>query len=435
LQRLGQKFDVIILAGADTYTAGAYGAFVLSESYLYTNEAIDVYLDHLTPNGTVGILRFYDEPHRETLRMFGMALLELRRRGVAQPSRNVAILRSFWSSGTVFSNEPFTDADIELFKRADDAPYEADLNEVIYVPGQDSDDPFTRLAKAVDAGTEEQFFADYEAETDIDARPVTDDSPFFFNFYHMWHMEKFENSAFARMFNTTSPIAPSILRDLLLQILLLVGVLVLAPLAVSERGSLRRPHAFRQLVFFLSIGAAFMFLEISTAQRLVLFLGHPTYSLTVVLFSFLFFAGLGALFSGRFVDRPTRSLRRVGLVLCAMIAVFTVLLPIVLPAMLPLSLPVRIGIATVILAPLNFVMGMPFPLALGRLKRLEPKLVPWAIGANGGASVIGSVLAVILAMETGFTVVAIASFVVYALGILVVTTGPLAPDAVATSES
>ncbi|MBK8975366.1 MAG: hypothetical protein IPM29_05535 [Planctomycetes bacterium] len=428
LERRGEKFDIIILAGADTYTAGAYGAFVLSESYLYTDEAIDVYLDHLTPTGTVGILRFYDEPHREGLRLFGMALQRLRARGVEKPSRRVAVLRSNWSSGTVISAEPLSDEAIALYRKADDQPFEVDDNEVLYLPG-DTDSEFAKLAAAVEGGTEEEFYAAYEARYGLNVRPVTDDSPFFFNFHHLWSPEKYENSAFARAVNTASPIAPSILRTLFLQIGGLVLALVLLPLFFFRRESLRRPHAGRQLGFFMAVGAAFMLLEISTAQRLVLFLGHPTYSLTVVLFSFLFFAGLGALLTGRFAKEPSRALRRAGIVLCIAVAVFTVAMRSSLPALIHLELASRVGVAIAMLAPLNFLMGMPFPIALRRLQDTEPKLVPWAIGANGGASVMGSVFAVGVAMETGFTVVGALALLCYAFAIWVGTSGPFSSRA------
>ncbi len=419
LQRLGEKFDVISLAGADTYTAGAYGAFVLSESYLYTAEALDVYLDALEPGGTVGILRFYDIPPRETLRLFGMALEQLRKRGVEEPWRNVAVVRKFWMSGTVIANEPLEAADLALYAAADNPA--GDLSEALYVPGLEKTNPFTELAQAFRDGTEDEFYAGYP----VDVRGVTDDSPFYFNFHHVWDMAVIEDSAFAKEFNATLPIAPSILRNLLLQIGALVAVLVIAPLFLLRRSGLACENAGRHLAFFLAIGAGFMFLEISTVQKLILFLGHPTYSLTVVLFSFLFFAGLGSLASSRLIRDEVKGLRTLALVLPGLIILFALGLNLLLPGLLHLPLPARVCVAIALLAPVNFVMGMPFPVGLTRLKRLQPKLVPWAIGANGGASVIGSVLAVILAMEVGFRAVAVAALLVYIVGLLVVTTGPL----------
>ena len=214
--------------------------------------------------------------------------------------------------------------------------------------------------------------------------------------------------------------APSILRNLLLLVSVLVGALVLAPLFLLRGAGLRTHHAGRHLALFLAVGAGFMFLEISMIQRLILFLGHPTYSLTVVLFCFLFFAGLGSLWSGRYAGHATRGIRRAVIGVCALGLVYIAfLLGPLLDALLYLPLWGRIAAAIALLAPLNFLMGMPFPLGLSRLKAQEPQLVPWAIGANGGAGVIGSILAVIIAMETGFTVVGYVALATYLAGMLI----------------
>lgn len=429
LRRLDRKFDIIQLAGVDTYTSGAAGAFVLSESYLYTMEAISDYFDHLNPEGKLGIVRFHDEPPRETLRIFGMALLELRRRGVEQPSRHAVVIRDQWVSGTVFSPTPMLDEDIALYATSNDSP--GDGHDALYLPGRaDTNKPvYEALARAIDDGTEDEFYAAHP----IDIRPVTDDSPFFFNFHHFWDFVDQEDSAFAREFGIVFTVAPSILRTVLIQTSILVLLLVLAPLFWLKRDQLRTAHVGRHLLFFLSVGAAFMFLEISMIQRLVLFLGHPTYSLTVVLFCFLFFAGLGSLWSGRFVRDPVRGVRRAVIGLCAVSIVYLIVLGPILSALLDLSLTGRVLVTIGLLAPLNFLMGMPFPLALTRLKSTDPQLVPWAIGANGGASVIGSVLAVVIAMETGFATVMVVSLAVYFIGMLATTTGPLATSSASAS--
>src|SRR5262249_44534225 len=295
LRRLDRKFDLIQLAGADTYPAGAVSSFVLSESYLYTREALRDYFDHLNPGGTLGIIRFFDTPDRETVRLFGMALLELRRRGVEHPSRNAVVVRTRWAAGTVFSLEPFAPEDLAFYARADQEPSGA--YELIYSPdlATKRENAFTRLAAAVDRGDEESFYRSYV----VDTRPVGDDSPFYFNFHHFWDSASIEDSAFARAMDATIPVAPSILRSLLLEVSALVVALVLVPLWVLRRGGLRTAGAARSLAYFSALGAGFMLLEMSSIQRLALFLGHPTYALTVVLFSFLFFAGIGSFVSGR----------------------------------------------------------------------------------------------------------------------------------------
>jgi hypothetical protein len=441
MRRLDRQFDVIQLSGTDTYTAGNSGAYVLSESYLYTSEAIGEYFDHLKPGGTLGFIRLAYDPPRENLRLFAIGLSELRKRGVERPSDHVAVIvhelphpdtgEVIRFVGTAFSIDPLPADMIERgYARAD----EIEDHKALYFPGiapERGEKHYLELAAAIDAGTEEAFYEAYPWEV----RPVFDDSPFFFHF-HTWRSlfggteAEDEDGADEWHELTGGPIGLQILATLLVQTTLLVALLVLLPLfalRLREHGSGSTPHAWRHLAYFLGLGAGFMFLEISTVQRLVLFLGHPTYSLTVTLSCFLFFAGLGSLYSRRFHDRPGATLRRVVPLLGLIIAVLALVLEPLLASLLHLPLPVRIAIAVALLAPMNFLMGMPFPVGLSRLQRLAPRLVPWALGANGGASVIGSILCIVLAMESGFRAVSLVALGAYLLGTLLVTTGPLSP--------
>ncbi|MHC4261321.1 MAG: spermidine synthase family protein [Planctomycetota bacterium] len=431
LRRLDRTFDVIELSGTDTYTAGNAGAYVLSESYLYTAEALRGYFERLDPErGTLGMIRLAYDPPRENLRLFAIALTELRDRfGVEQPSQHAVCIfetvpheltgEPIRFAGNVFSRTPFQPEALELYAQADLVP-EWD---VAYIPGQTTEGPFAELAAAIDAGEEEAFYDAYP----WDIRPVTDDAPFFFNFHHWSAL--FEESADTKGWHdlTGGPIGLRIMSTLLIQTSLLVALLVLLPLVALKREGLRAPGAGRHMAYFLGLGAGFMFLEISTIQRLVLYLGHPTYSLTVVLACFLLFAGLGSLVAERFRATPGRAIGIVVPLICLGILALTFLAPSVLDATLARPLPVRIGIVAAILAPVNFLMGMPFPLGLERLKGLAPRLLPWALGVNGGASVVASILCIVIAMEAGFRTVSLLAIAAYGLGALLQLTGSLSP--------
>jgi predicted MFS family arabinose efflux permease len=162
-------------------------------------------------------------------------------------------------------------------------------------------------------------------------------------------------------------------------------------------------------------------------QRLVLFLGHPTYSLTVTLSCFLLFAGLGSLFANRFTGRPSRAVRAVIVALVLLLLALTLALDPLLHAALELPFAARVALVVAVLAPLNFLMGMPFPLGLARLQQSAPRLVPWALGVNGGAGVVASILCIVLAMEAGFRAVSLFAALAYGLAVLLATTGPLSP--------
>jgi len=440
LRRLEESFDVIELSGTDTYTAGNAGAYVLSESYLYTREAMREYLDHLNPGGTLGMIRLAYDPPRENLRLFAIALEELRRRGVEEPSDHAVVMFSEMPhpetgetirfSCCVFSVDPIEQEVLDFYALADNQEIGGLLYKLLYAPGRDLShnsgaEHFTTLAAAIDVGEERAFYDDYPYEV----APVSDDAPFFFNF-HSWSDLWAEEGEGAEGWHdlTGGPIGLRILGTLLLQTTLLTALLVLAPLLfLKSKGSLRSQGALRQLAYFLGLGAGFMFLEISTIQRLALFLGHPSYSLTVTLCCFLFFAGLGSLWARRYEAQPVRALRNIVSLLVVLVVVQAFALEWLTASFLHLPLVGRIGVAVLALAPLNFLMGMPFPIGLARLRRIEPQLVPWALGANGGASVIGSILCIVIAMESGFRTVSLLAAATYAIGALVVTTGSLAP--------
>ena len=439
LRRLEDKFDVIELSGTDTYTAGNAGAYVLSESYLYTREALAEYLAHLNPGGTLGMIRLAYDPPRENLRLFAIALEELRAMGVEKPSDHAVVVfkemphpetgETIRFSCCIFSVDPFEQDVLDFYAEADGLEIGVLTYRLLYSPNRETQsgaggEQFAELAAAIDAGEEQAFYDAYPFEIE----PVSDDSPFFFNF-HSWDDLWAEDEGAEGWHDLTGgPIGLRILGTLLLQTTLLTAVLVLAPLLLlKSSGGLRSKGSLRQLAYFLGLGAGFMFLEISTIQRLALFLGHPSYSLTVTLCCFLFFAGLGSLWARRFEAKPATSLRKVVLALVVLVVVQAFALEWIAAQFLHLSLAGRIGVAVLTLAPLNVLMGMPFPIGLARLKALEPRLVPWALGANGGASVIASILCIVIAMESGFRVVSLLAAATYALGMLVVTTGSLSP--------
>ena len=448
LRRLEDTFDVIELSGTDTYTAGNAGAYVLSESYLYTYEALREYFEHLDPErGTLGILRLGYDPPRENLRLFAIALTVLRDEfGVADPANHAMSLmqeivipetgETIRFAGNVFSRQPFDEETLATFAQADLVPGWR----LAWLPGATPEDsPFAELGAAIAAGTEEAFYASYP----FDVRPVTDDSPFFFHFHRFRELlpwaegpqEAEADDAGAADSDdragwhalTGGPIGLEILAALILQSSVLVALLVLLPLVVLQSQGLRAPAAGRHLVYFLGLGAGFMFLEISTMQRLVLFLGHPTYSITVTLSCFLLFAGIGSLWAGRYRERPVRGMR--GAV--AFLALYAVALAFFMEPLLDVALQLelwqRVLVVVAVLAPMNVAMGMPFPLGLARLQRLAPRLVPWALGVNGGASVVGSIVCIVLAMTSGFRTVTLAAAALYVIGVWLETTGSLAP--------
>ena len=175
----------------------------------------------------------------------------------------------------------------------------------------------------------------------------------------------------------------------------------------------------RVAFYFLLIGFAFLFVEIAFIHRLSLFLGHPLGAIAVTLAGFLVSAGLGSGTSKRAATRwPQAAIMLAVAAIVGLGAVYTLLLPPLLGGLMELPVAVKIAVAVGLLAPLGFVMGLPFPLGLGRVSECASDLVPWAWGINGCASVVAAVMASLLAMHVGFTAVLVLALGLYAAAAL-----------------
>ena len=429
LARNPEKFDWIQMTGVDTYAALNSGAYVASESYLYTAEAFDAYLSHLSPGGYFSIIRLFFEPDRETLRLYVMALDALQRKGVKDPGRHAVVLRSGQWGILVIGNDPIPEermAAVRAIVAGGDG-----RQSVHHDPFKDLGTPFSAYAAAVRDGKQQAYFAAYP----FNVTPVDDDSPFFY-LYHRWStifMRMFgmdDGSSAGRGMHKTSlgsadpwlantgeiPTGQLVLLGLLVQSLVVGALLVLGPLWILRRRALAVEGSTRSIVYFSCLGVGFMLLEIALAQKLSLFLGHPTWSLAIVIGGMLLFSGLGALVSGRF--DAARLTLRAPLLVTAMALLLALVLPVATNAWLPAEHPVRCCLALLLIAPAAFFMGMPMPSGLRLLAAQRADLVPWAWGVNGVASVAASILAIILAMSIGFTGVLVLAAALYALAAL-----------------
>lgn len=188
--------------------------------------------------------------------------------------------------------------------------------------------------------------------------------------------------------------------------------LILLPLAVAGH-SLPRQGRLRVLGYFALLGLAFMFVEIAFIQRFMLFLGHPLYAVAVVLAGFLVFAGLGSRLAGRLAWADARIVRWAVFTIAGLALAHLFLLPHVFHTLAGLTDAGRIVVSLLLLAPLALAMGMPFPLGLRRLAAAAPAYIPWAWGINASVSVMAAVLATLLAMHLGFSVVVLLAILAY----------------------
>lgn len=423
LARDPDKYDLIFFVAPDSYTAmnaATSGAFVLSESYLYTKEMIIESLQHLTDGGVIcmqfGEFNFQGKPNR-TSRYVATARAAFHELGIEGHAGHILVATSsdFIPLSTILlKREPFTPDEIGRFLAQ--MPNIAGAKPR-HVPGQVVDDgPVNRI---IDLGDEQ--LARWYTNHPYDVRPITDDAPFF------WHFARFDSvlSSFGDrlgVIDTEDSIGERLLLLLLAISIAFASVFLLLPFVTIRQKWSLLPRRLESAIYFSALGLGFMFFEVSLIQKLTLFLGYPTYSLTVTLMSLLIFTGVGSLFSGAYAQRRKGAL----LVLLGVIAALTLFYQFGLApltgALLSAGLPLRVFVAFCCLAPLGLCLGAFMPLGLGAVSRLtehKDEYIAWGWAVNGFFSVIGSVLTTILSMTFGFRVVLMLGLAAYAIAVLV----------------
>jgi hypothetical protein len=407
LARQSNKFDIIQASLIDTYAATAAGAFILSESSLYTTEAWNIFLQHLNPDGILTFSRWWSPQNvGELYRLTALASASLMQQGVANPRDHLVIVRNIplkeslgedeaWAVGTILvKTVPFSDRELSILE---DVSRRMQF-EMILSPRVARDQIFEALASGRDLEATTRNFA-------LNIAPPTDDSPFFFQLlrlHDVFQTNVWRTGYLGKMDINSNLRAVFVLGILVIVVIGLTLLCIIAPLiATADPPSLR--GALPLIIFFLCIGLGFMFIEVSQMQRLIIFLGHPTYGLSVVLFVLLMASGMGSYTT----QRINADLSRPVIVrLCTLISVLAALgavTPYALREFQASTIVVRILVSVSILFPLGVFMGMAFPLGL-KVASLKPlSITPWLWGVNGAASVCASVLAIVIAMSASIS--------------------------------
>ena len=376
IRRSSDRYDLIVMTVVDSWAALASGSYALSESYLYTSEAFEDYLAHLNTGGALAVGRWYRDPPIEMLHTAQLAATALRSKGVADVSDRMVVLRYLKFGLLIVQPAPFDAA---------------------------------AIAKIRDFAATHHFAIEYDplapagpflAALNERSVPATDDRPFFFA---------------ADLGDGRVPAAYAILFVALVPALLLSYLLLIRPLHRSIGPVLGTRIAVDTTFRSLAVGLGFIGAEIVLLQRLTLYLGQPALALSLGLAALLIGAAIGSSLSSRLAQDPDQAS-----------AVCAVALPLLLVALswiasvtLAWPLPARETIATVASAGLGIPLGAVFPKIVARAGAADPRLVSWAWAINGAASVIGSILAVALTLNAGFTTVGIVAAACYLVPILV----------------
>ena len=398
VRRSKEKFQVIQATLVDTWASTAAGAFALSENNLYTSDAFSDYLRHLTDDGIMAFTRWGFRPPRESLRLISLAIESLLNLGEARPYLHVMVIRddvkniaTYGALDTVLiARKPFTAQDVvrarEILRKTG--------REAVYLPGDKDGNEFAKLLRSPDP---EEFERNYA----FDISPVDDDRPFFFYTVQPRDLFRFVRPESAlNMDHKINKAVPLLFGVVGLSIAATTIILALPPLLLGARlPAGRGVRSF--LLYFFSIGVGYILIQVALIQKFVLFLGHPTYALTVIIFSMLIASGTGSYFRSRILRESDRRLTYVLVGITVLVSLLAFAAAPLTTSLVGLPLAVKMALTAALIAPAAFLMGMPFPSGLARLEKLHKPAIRWAWSLNAAASVLGSAGAIFLAIFLG----------------------------------
>jgi len=419
LRRTGSKYDVIIFSLASSFHPVRSGAYTLAEDYRYTVESFSDALARLNLDGLLVATRWLQDPPSEDLRLFAVAVTALEKNN-RDPHSQIVAFRGFNTATVLLKNSAFTPNELNsirlfLAERAFDLTYAPDVRpeETNQYNILKESKYYQTYSSLLNSNSRESFYDNY----DYDVRPPTDDHPFF-GHYFKWTQAPQVIAGFGKAWQPFGGAGYFVVVALLILAIILASILILLPIALTKRATQSTQHTpratfpLRNLAYFGLLGFAFLFVEIPLLQRFILYLGNPAYAFTTVLFSLLFFSGLGSRLSDRLPLRLS----------LATLVILILLTPLLLPRLfawtLGLPLTIRLGLTILVLSPLGLLMGIPFPAGIRLMKQnqaagvvlsgqskdeVQDVSIPWIWAVNGAASVVASILSALLALTFGFS--------------------------------
>jgi spermidine synthase len=422
-----QLFDVVQMTLVDTWASTAAGAFALSENSLYTVDAFREYFEHLKPDGLIAVTRWEFRQPREALRVVSVANEALHQLGVASPAKHFIVV----SQGNLDEDgiavvvlakkSPFTEAEEDSVRRhlEDHGALVA-----LYLPSEPRQNPFSALIARNDPTA-------FAREYPYNVAPVDDNAPFFF--FTLKTDQILRNGGRHHGIDWKVNLGVLVLGIIFVISIVGVCVFLLGPLVLHGG----RRQRILPLLYFVAVGLGYILVEIAFIQRFVLFLGHPTYALTVVIFLMLLSSGAGSLVSRWWLPDSRRGWAPLLLLVVA-ILLYTGVLTGMLSALIGLPFVAKLAVSAGMLVPLGFVMGMPFPTGLrsfahtcvpassasesGESTGPQGNAVEWAWAMNAASSVLGSVLAMVVAIHFGLNATLASGAAAYLLALALLPT-------------
>lgn len=394
--RTKRSFDVIQMSLIDTWAATGAGAFTLSENGLYTVEAWRIFLERLTPEGVFTVSRWYAPGEvNETGRMVSLAIATLQSLGATDPKRHLFMAASGQVATLVMSRSPLSDQALAALRQAADT-YQFTI--LLNAQGQAA----SPLLESIVSAPDRTALARATEVSYLDLTPPNDARPFFFNQLRLGRL--LDQDVFA-LASRAGVYGGNLSATLTLAMLILISAVLVAATIVVPLRSAASTGPFALIgagtLYFGLIGIGFMMAEIGLLQRISVFLGHPVYALSIVLFSLILSTGIGSLVSERVPLDSSGKLIGWSVLTSLYLLLLPAWLPDILHRLESAGLLVRAGLAVLVLSPAGFLMGFGFPTGMRLVSAIDRKPTPWFWGINGAAGVLAASVAVLTSIEFG----------------------------------
>lgn len=406
-----EKLDIVQMSLIDTWAATGAGAFALSENGLYTVDAWAIFMRDLSDHGVFTVSRWSSDALSDSGRALSVAMATLIKLGAENPKDHIVMANSGLIVTLILSKPPFTPEQLAaIHKTATEKDYS-----LVLMPGQPK--PSGILGELIQARNMQDLY-DISDRQFFDVSPSTDMRPFFFNQARLSrpldiiHLALTKDEVSGVTYGQAS--ATLNLFIIIAFSIAMVAFTIIRPLLKTVEN---KTSMFVQAgtLYFVLIGLGFMLIEISLLQALGVFLGHPIYGLSVLLFSLIIAAGIGSLISDKM---PLDNLFS-QLSWCILTCLYGICLSLLLPGIFEVhaesDITLRILISIMMTAPAGILMGFGFPTGLRQTVQFDTRATSWFWGINGAAGVLGSSIAIALNISLGIDQTLVIGSFCYAL--------------------
>lgn len=421
LEQTDQQFDLIQLVQGEVLTTGSGGLQGLSEDYLLTKESIIRAREVLRPDGLISITREIQSPPRDNLKVFSI-FKDAVATGEGRPEDHLFVSRNYLAVNTLLAKNAITPERTEQFIEESrqlqlDREYypgivTEEIDQVNVIDGPEGEN-YSYIHHAIN----QMLFGDADAFSEdwaYQVRPATDNSPYFQDFFKWSSLNRFLDTYGDQWFQRLE-LGYVILVITFLQLSLVGFLLIIVPLLLRRAYYKDTKNKLPTLIYFISTGTGFMFLEMTFIQTFTKFLGDPIFSVAAILSSILIFSGIGSGVQKKLGMSPLQRIRIAAGAIIGITFLYLLMVDPILQIFIDTGTAARFLVAVLLLLPVSFFFGWMFPSGVHILEKTDDSLIPWAWGVDGFASVAAAPLAIILSMSFGFTHVILFGLFFYVL--------------------